>query len=116
VFPEYVFAPVMYSVPAPDFVSELPPPPLITPDNVAKSVVAVPLSNTVIVRAPPAKLIGFVTVTSDNAVVEFRYNCPVPFPIPPVPKLTCAFDPPKFTTNGELDAANPPLWFVPHCT
>ena len=39
----------------------------------------------------------------------------MPFPIPPVPKLTGP-PPPKFTTSGELPAAKPPLAFAAHCT
>ena len=59
-------------MPVPAFVSALPAMPLMTPERVAKSVVVVPLSNTVTVRTAPLRLIGFVIVTSDSAVVEFR--------------------------------------------
>ena len=59
-------------MPAPALVSPLPAPPLITPETVAKSVVVVVLSKTVMVRTAPLRFSGLANVTSESAVVEFR--------------------------------------------
>ena len=64
------------------------------------------------VRTAPLRLSGLVTVTSERAVTEFSNKLPlvkVPLPMPPVPKLTWAFAPPKFTVRGAVLAAKPPL-------
>ena len=114
VLPEYVFAFPRMSVPAPVLFSPLPAMPLMTPESVAKSRLVVALSCTCTVRTAPLRLIGFTTITSESAYEELRMSAPVPLPmfVLPLPHVTPAPAPPKFTTKGEAAAEKPPLWFA----